>query len=250
MKTGYTNQENVLEEALTMRRTWWPSSQVVRDSLVIAGAVATVVGVLWGIGFSMISGLENRLIDRMDANHRELSNRIDSVEGGRDGQIDSLESGLNRRIDSLESGLNGRIDSLESGLNERIDSVESGLNRRIDSLESGLNGRIDSLESGLNGRIDSLESDMVEGFKQSHQRMDRIEGRMDERMDRIESDIDRIDSNIDAIEKHLYRIGSAIENEGAPAVITPAVATPDPLVNSTGEMRHESASTIPPSEER
>ena len=217
MKTGYTNQENVLEEALTMRRTWWPSSQVVRDSLVIAGAVATVVGVLWGIGFSMISGLENRLIDRMDANHRELSNRIDSVEGGRDGQIDSLESGLNGRIDSLESGLNGRIDSLESG---------------------------------LNGRIDSLESDMVEGFKQSHQRMDRIEGRMDERMDRIESDIDRIDSNIDAIEKHLYRIGSAIENEGAPAVITPAVATPDPLVNSTGEMRHESASTIPPSEER
>ena len=217
MKTGYTNQENVLEEASTMRRTWWPSSQVVRDSLVIAGAVATVVGVLWGIGFSMISGLENRLIDRMDANHRELSNWIDSVEGGRDGQIDSLESGLNERIDSLESGLNERIDSLESGLNERIDS---------------------------------LESDMVEGFKQSHQRMDRIEGRMDERMDRIESDIDRIESDIDAIEKHLYRIGSAIENEGAPAVITPAVATPDPLVNSTGEIRHESASTIPPSEER
>ena len=178
-----------------MRRTWWPSSQVVRDSLVIAGAVATVVGVLWGIGFSMISGLENRLIDRMDANHRELSNWIDSVEGG-------------------------------------------------------LNERIDSLESGLNERIDSLESDMVEGFKQSHQRMDRIEGRMDERMDRIESDIDRIESDIDAIEKHLYRIGSAIENEGAPAVITPAVATPDPLVNSTGEIRHESASTIPPSEER
>ena len=206
MKTGYTNQENVLEEASTMRRTWWPSSQVVRDSLVIAGAVATVVGVLWGIGFSMISGLENRLIDRMDANHRELSNWIDSVEGGRDGQIDSLESGLNERIDSLESG--------------------------------------------LNERIDSLESDMVEGFKQSHQRMDRIEGRMDERMDRIESDIDRIESDIDAIEKHLYRIGSAIENEGAPAVITPAVATPDPLVNSTGEIRHESASTIPPSEER
>ena len=195
MKTGYTNQENVLEEASTMRRTWWPSSQRIRDSLVIAGAVATVLGVLWGIGLSVISGLENRLIDRLDANHRELSNRIDSLEGG-------------------------------------------------------LNRRIDSLESGLNRRIDSLESDMVEGFKQSHQRMDRIEGRMDERMDRIESDIDRIESDIDAIEKHLYRIGSAIENEGAPAVITPAVATPDPLVNSTGEIRHESASTIPPSEER
>ena len=206
MKTGYTNQENVLEEASTMRRTWWPSSQRIRDSLVIAGAVATVLGVLWGIGLSVISGLENRLIDRLDANHRELSNRIDSLEGGSDGRIDSLESGLNRRIDSLESG--------------------------------------------LNRRIDSLESDMAEGFKQSHQRMDRIEGRMDERMDRIESDIDRIESDIDAIEKHLYRIGSAIENEGAPAVITPAVATPDPLVNSTGEIRHESASTIPPSEER
>ena len=128
--------------------------------------------------------------------------------------------------------------------------MESGLNGRIDSLESGLNGRIDSLESGLNGRIDSLESDMVEGFKQTHQRMDRIEGRMDGRMDRIESDIDAIESDIDAIEKHLIRIDSAIENERAPAVLTPAVATPDPLVSATGQVRIERTPAHPPSEER
>ena len=206
MKTGYTNQENVLEEAVTMRRTWWPSSQGVRDSLVIAGAVATVLGVLWGIGLSVISGLENRLIDRMDANHRELSDRIDA--------------------------------------NHRE------LSNRIDSSEGGRDRRIDSLESGLNGRIDSLESDMVEGFKQTHQRMDRIEGRMDGRMDRIESDIDAIESDIDAIEKHLIRIESAIENERAPAVLTPAVATPDPLVSATGQVRIERTPAHPPSEER
>ena len=180
MKTEYTDQENVLEEAATMRRTWWPSSQVVRDSLVIAGAVATVVGVLWGIGFSMISGLENRLIER--------------------------------------------IDGVESALSERIDGVESG----------------------RDGRLDSLERDMVEGFKQSHQRMDRMDGRMD----RIEADIDRIEADIDAIEKHLYRIGAAIENDGPPAVTTPAAARPGSLVSSTGEIRTESTSTIPPSEER
>jgi len=228
MKTGYTNQENVLEEAVTMRRTWWPSSQGVRDSLVIAGAVATVLGVLWGIGLSVISGLENRLIDRMDANHRELSDRIDA----------------NHRE------LSNRIDSSEGGRDGRIDSLESGLNGRIDSLESGLNGRIDSLESALNGRIDSLESDMVEGFKQTHQRMDRMEGRMDGRMDRIESDIDAIESDIDAIEKHLIRIDSAIENERAPAVLAPAVATPDPLVSATGQVRIERTPAHPPSEER
>ena len=180
MKTEYTNQEDVLEEAATMHRTWWPSSQVVRDSLVIAGAVATVVGVLWGIGFSMISGLENRLIDRMDANHRELSDRIDSVEGA---------------------------------LSDRIDSVESGRDRRMDRMD---------------GRMDRIESDI----------------------DAIESDIDAIESDIDAIEKHLIRIGSAIENEGSPAVITPAVAAPGPLVSSTSEIRTESTSTIPSSGER
>ena len=195
MKTEYTDQENVLEEAATMRRTWWPSSQGIRDSLVIAGAVATVVGVLWGIGFSMISGLENRLIDR-------------------------------------------------------IDGVESALSDRIDGVESGLSDRIDGVESGRDGRIDSLERAMVEGFKQTHQRMDRMEGRMEGRMDRIESDIDRIESDIDAIEKHLIRIGSAIENDGPPAVTTPAAARPGSLVSSTGEIRTESTSTIPPSEDR
>ena len=117
-------------------------------------------------------------------------------------------------------------------------------------MESALNGRIDSLESALNGRIDSLESDMVEGFKQTHQRMDRIEGRMDGRMDRIESDIDAIESDIDAIEKHLIRIDSAIENERAPAVLTPAVATHDPLVSATGQVRIERTPAHPPSEER
>ena len=202
MKTEYTNQENILKEVATVRRTWWPSSQGVRDSLVIAGAVATVVGVLWGIGFSMISGLENRLIDR-------------------------------------------------------IDGVESALSDRIDGVEGALSDRIDSVEGGRDGRIDSLERAMVEGFKQTHQRMDRIEERIDGRMDRIESDIDAIESDIDAIEsdidaieKHLIRIGSAIENEGSPAVITPAVAAPGPLVSSTSEIRTESTSTIPSSGER
>ena len=217
MKTEYTNQENILKEVATVRRTWWPSSQGVRDSLVIAGAVATVVGVLWGIGFSMISGLENRLIDR---------------------------------IDGVESALSDRIDGVEGALSDRIDGVEGALSDRIDSVEGALSDRIDSVEGGRDGRIDSLERAMVEGFKQTHQRMDRIEERIDGRMDRIESDIDAIESDIDAIEKHLIRIGSAIENEGSPAVITPAVAAPGPLVSSTSEIRTESTSTIPSSGER
>lgn len=162
MKFVYPNQGTVRGEATTVARTWWPSGQRVREALAIAVAVATIVGVLWGIGASVIARLENRLIDR----------------------------------------------------------------------------------------IDRLDRDMAEGFKESHQRMDRIETRMDRvetrmgrteermdgRMDRIESDIDRIESDVDAIEKHLIRIGSAVGIEQSPAAPAPAVATPDRNASSSGTL--------------
>lgn len=155
MKFVYPNQGTVRGESTTVARTWWPSVQRVREALAIAVAVATIIGVLWGIGASVIARLENRLIDR----------------------------------------------------------------------------------------IDRLDRDMAEGFKESHQRMDRIETRMDRtedrmdgRMDRIESDIGRIESDVDAIEKHLIRIGSASGIEQAPAAPAPAVATPDRNASSSGAL--------------
>lgn len=151
MKTEDSRQENVVEEATAECRPWLPLSQRDRDVLAIVVAGAALFGVLWWIGYSLVSGLENRLIDRMDTNHRELSAQIEGADRERGAQIEGLERS------------------------------------------------------------------MVEGFKQSHQRMDRIEARMDGRMDRIESDID-------AIEKHLLRIGSAIELDRAPAGIDPAAA--------------------------
>ena len=159
MKFVYPNQGTVREEATTVARTWWPSGQRVREALAIAVAAATVVGVLWGIGASVIARLESRLIDRMDISHRELS-----------------------------------------------------------------------------AQIEGLERSTAEGFKQSHQRMDRIEARMDGRMDRIESDIDRIESDIDAIEKHLIRIGSAVGIEQSPAGPAPALAAPDRNASPSGAL--------------
>ena len=82
---------------------------------------------------------------------------------------------------------------------------------------------ISGLENRLIDRLDRLERAMAEGFEQSHQRMDRIEGRMD----RIDADVDAIDADGDAIEKHLLRIGSALETDRAPAETVPALAAPD-----------------------
>ena len=161
MKFVYPDQGNMRREAATVGRTWWPLSQRARDALTIAVAVATVVGVLWGIGASVLSGLENRLIDR------------------------------------------------------------------IDRLERG------------------MERDMAEGFKQSHQRMDRMDGRMD----RIESDIDGIESDVDAIEKHLIRIGSAADSERTPAAVTPGVAKPSRQVTISGAIGSVSPPARPPSGE-
>ena len=180
MKTEYPNKESARKEATPVFRSFWPSSQPVSEFLTNAVKVATVLAAFWGIGFSVISGLENRLIDRIDLSNRELS-----------------------------------------------------------------------------AQIDGLQRSMTEGFKQAHQRMDRIEGRMDERMDRIEADVDQIESDIDqieadidqieadvdqieadvdAIEKHLLRIGSAIDSEGAPATNVPAVAAPARHLGIAGDV--------------
>ncbi len=173
MRAEDLSRESVLEEAVTERGTWFSLSQTGRDVLMIVVAVVIVFGVLWWIGFSSLSRLENRLIDR----------------------IDRLETDLRR--------------------------------------------------------------EMAEGFAQSHQRMDRIEGRMDGRMDRIESDIDQIESDvdqiksdIDAIEKHLIRIGSPTEREAAPTTDATALATPDRHVISTGQYESDASSPIPLSGQR
>ena len=166
MRAEDLSRESVLEEAVTERGTWFPLSQRGRDVLMIVVAVVIVFGVLWWIGFSSLSRLENRLIDR----------------------IDRLETDLRR--------------------------------------------------------------EMAEGFAQSHQRMDRIEGRMDGRMDRIESDIDQIESDVDAIERHLIRNGPETEREAAPATDATALATPDRHVISTGQYESDASSPIPLSGQR
>ena len=104
---------------------------------------------------------------------------------------------------------------------------------------------LSGLENRLIDRIDRLERDMAEGFKQSHQRMDRMDGRMD----RIESDIDGIESDVDAIEKHLIRIGSAADSERTPAAVTPAVAKPSRQVTIAGAIGSVSPPARPPSGE-
>ena len=164
METEHSNKESVGEEATPVFRSPWPSSEPVSELLTNAVKVAAVLAVLLGIGFSVISGLENRLIDRMD-----ISNRV---------------------------------------------------------LSAQLNRELSAQVHGLQRSIRGLERSVAAGFKQAHQRTDRIEGHMGERMDRIESDIDQIEADVDAIEKHLLLIGSAIDSEAVPVTNVPAVATP------------------------
>lgn len=151
MKTEDPSQDDVVEEAMTEGRTWFPLSQRGRVVRMTVIAVVIAFGAWCWMVFSWASGLENRLIDRLDLNHRELS-----------------------------------------------------------------------------AQIERLERSMKVGFKQSHQPMDRIEGRMiriESDIDQIESNIDRIETHVDAIEKYLHRIGTVDGSEEVP--VPPAVAAPD-----------------------
>lgn len=146
MRAEDLSRESVLEEAVTERGTWFPLSQRGRDILKAVLAVALAFGVWWWIVFSSLSGLEKRLIDRMDLNHRELSAQLEGLERGQ-GVLLAGQAAL----------------------------------------------------PALSAQIERLERSMAEGFKQSHLRMDRIEGRLV----RIESDIDQIESNIDRFESNV-----------------------------------------------
>lgn len=150
MRAEEPSQESVREGAVTVSETWFPLSQRGRDVLKTVVAVVVAFGVFLWIVFSLLSGLENRLIDRMDLNHRELSSQLEGLER-------SMAEGFKQS-------------------HQRLDRIDGCLDR-------------------MDGR------------------MDRIEGRMEGRLDRIESDIDQIESDIDAIEKHLIRIGSAPESK-------------------------------------
>lgn len=94
MRIEDSRQENVVEEAMAERRPWLPLSQRDRDVLAIVVAGAALFGVLWWIGYSLVSGLENRLIDRMDTNHRELSAQIEVADRERGAQIEGLERSM------------------------------------------------------------------------------------------------------------------------------------------------------------
>lgn len=150
MRAEEPSQESVREGAVTVSETWFPLSQRGRDVLKTVVAVVVAFGVFLWIVFSLLSGLENRLIDRMDLNHRELSSQLEGLER-------SMAEGFKQS-------------------HQRLDRIDGCLDR-------------------MDGR------------------MDRMDGRMEGRLDRIESDIDQIESDIDAIEKHLIRIGSAPESK-------------------------------------
>ena len=83
--------------------------------IAVAVAVATVVGVLWGIGVSVISGLENRLIDRIDRLEGDMAEgfkqshqRMDQIERRMGGRMDRIESDIDRiesDVDAIEKHL-------------------------------------------------------------------------------------------------------------------------------------------------
>lgn len=115
MKTEDSRQENVVEEAMAECRPWLPLSQRGRDVLATVVAVAAVFGVLWWIGFSLVSRLENRLMDRIDeldrntsASFKQIQEQMDRKErtGGRSGGTDDRMNRIESDIDRIESDVN------------------------------------------------------------------------------------------------------------------------------------------------
>ena len=126
MRAEEPSLENVLEEAMTECRAWLPLSQRGRDVLLIVVAAVIAFGVLWWIGFSSPSRLENRLIDRIDRLETDLSR--DMAEGF---------AQSHQRMDRIETRMDGRMDRIESD----IDQIESD----IDQIESD----VDAIERHL-----------------------------------------------------------------------------------------------------
>ena len=215
MKTEYPKQESVREEVTTVRKSFWASGQPASEFLTNAVKVATVLAACWGIAYSVVSGLENRLIDRMDISHRELSAQIEGVDRKLSAQIEGVDRERGAQIEGLE--------------------------RQQGALLAG-QGTLRELSA----QIEGLERSMAEGFNQAQQRMDRMDGRMD----RMEGRMDRIESDIDAIEKHLYRLGAVEGREEAPAVVAPAVAKPHRSVSSMDAVQSSHESAAAPSDER
>lgn len=211
MRTEYPKQESVREEVTTVCKSFWGSGQPASEFLTNAVKVATVLAACWGIAYSVVSGLENRLIDRMDISHRELS-----------AQIEGVDRELSARIEAVERQ-QGVLLAGQGALSELSAQIE-GLERSMAEGFKQAHQRMDSME----GRMDRMEG-----------RMDRMDGRMD-----------RIESDIDAIEKHLYRLGAVEGREEAPAVVAPAVAKPHRSVSSIDAVQSSHESEPAPSDER
>ena len=131
----YPNQESVRREAAAVGRPWLPLSQRARDALTIAVAVATVVGVLWGTGASLLSGLENRLIDRIDRLERDMER--DMAEGFEQShqRMDRIERRMDGRMDRIESDIDG-IESDVDQIESDVDAIEKHLLRIGSAIES------------------------------------------------------------------------------------------------------------------
>lgn len=113
MRAEDLSRESVLEEAVTERGTWLPLSQRGRDVLMTVVAVVIAFGVLWWIGYSLLSRLENRLIDRIDRLETDL--RRDMAEGF---------AQSHQRMDRMD----GRMDRIEADIDQietEIDRIES-----------------------------------------------------------------------------------------------------------------------------
>ena len=142
MKTEYPNDESVRKEATPVFRSFWPSSPPVSDFLTNAVKLATVLAALWGIGFSVISGLENRLIDRIDLSNRERSAQIDGLQQSIDGLQRSMADGFqqaHQRMDRIEGRMDERMDRIEADIDQieaDVDAIEKHLLRIGSAIDS------------------------------------------------------------------------------------------------------------------
>lgn len=166
MRTEYPKQESVREEVTTVRKSFWGSGQPASEFLTNAVKVATVLAACWGIAYSVVSGLENRLIDRMDISHRELSAQIEGVDRELSARIEAVE----RQQGVLLAGqgalpeLSAQIEGLERSMAEGFKQAH----QRMDSME----GRMDRMD----GRMDRIESD-IDAIEKHLYRLGAVEGR-------------------------------------------------------------------------
>ena len=126
----------------------------------------------------------DNLSDRVDANHRDLSGKIDTTNARIDAANTRIDT-TNTKIDDVHKDLSNKIDTTNARIdttNTRIDNVHRDLSSRIDAT----NAKVDNLGKELSNKIDETRKELTTKIETSHKDLTDAIGKQGEKFSTTE----------------------------------------------------------------